>query len=287
LLTVDLAVGTFLPSFQNAERDPAGVITVQSSITLQQKNLGNTAADLTGGTPDNDDDNVFVEYFISSDDILDGADQSVGTFNLGLFDASLGPNGTRTATQFGAVRFTPAANANFLLVKIDSNNVLAETDENNNVEALDIRKPFVKTTGNGESTSLKKVKSMDPSLGFIDGESTDYNGGQIVAKFIDPQAKEFLQLFKNGKGAEQVRFSGGKLKVGGRIVGTVSGNKSSQITIDFTASIDQVEVQQVLRSIGYKLVSNDPATRNFSFQMTDPDARVSNTAVKKVNVFFE
>lgn len=287
LLTVDLTIGTYVPSFQDADRDEAGVVAVRGSIMLEQRNLGNTSADLTGGTPADETDNVVIQYFVSSDATLDGGDILVGEFNSGSFNTSISAGGSRTSTQISVINFTPGPSANFLLAKIDGTNVLAETDETNNVAVLDIRTPTILTTGNGSTVRVKKVTSLDPSLGFLDGESANYNGGQIAATFTDPQPKEFLQIFKNGRGSQLLKVSKNQLKIGGRVVGTVTGNKTSSLTVDFTADIDQFDVQRVLRSIGIKVLSDSPGERNFTFSIKDPDNRQSNVASKVVTIDFD
>lgn len=288
LPTVDLVFDILAPGItQNAVRDPSsGDVSTDATFFVKIDNAGNSTADLTNGTPDNDADNVFIHFFVSSDAILDGGDTFVGEFNMGLFNTSLNANGSTQFNIGDPMSIPISSNSNFIIGVVDATDVLAETNEINNVKFFDIRTPTLGITGAGNFTDKKKAKSIDPLLGFLDGDSANYNGGRIVASYVDAQTKEFLQVFRSGKGADKVKLSGTTLKVGNRVVGTVSGNKTSDLTIDFNGNLDQFDVQNILRSIGFRVRSDSPAERNFTFQLSDPDNHDSPVADKEVAILF-
>ncbi|MCA9099123.1 MAG: hypothetical protein KDA36_12085, partial [Planctomycetaceae bacterium] len=276
LPTVDLLLDFVTPGFsQNVVRDQFGAVTVNATFAVEIENAGNTAADLTGGTPDIDADNVFIDFFASSDDTLDGGDTFLGNFNIGLFNTSIGPGGSISFTIGDPFTVPIGPNSAFIIAKVDSTNALAETNETNNLKSVDIRTPTLGITGGGSFLDKKKSLSLDPFIGFLDGDSANYNGGRITVSFVDAQSKEFLQLFRSGKGADKVKLSGTTLKIGNRTVGTVTGNKTADMVIDFTGDLDQFDLQNVLRSIGYKVRSDSPGQRNFTIQLRDPDANDS------------
>ncbi len=266
----------------------SGEVSRDATFSVKIDNVGTTSADLTGGTPDDATDNVFIGFFASSNATLDGGDTFLGDFNVGTFFPTINAGGSQQVNIGNSFTLPIGSGSSFIIGKIDSNNVLTETSEINNFKVLDIQTPHVQFTGNGANNNGKqRVASVDPSVGFLDGNSVNYNGGQILANMTDAQDGEFLQIFRNGRGQDKVRAAGSQLKIGRRVVGTVTGNKTASLTIDFNADVDQVDVQRVLRSIGYKVVTDSPGTRNFTFQMKDPTTgTLSNLASKNVNIFF-
>lgn len=288
LPTVDLVFDILSPGFtQNAVRDPSsGDVSIDATFFVTISNVGNSTADLTNGTPNNDADNVFIHFFVSSDATLDGGDTLIGDFNLGLSNASLLANGSTQFNIGNSMSVPIGTDSRFIIGVVDATDVLVETNEVNNINSFDIQTPTLGITGAGNFTDKKKDTPIDPGLGFLDGDSVNYNGGRIVVSFVDAQDKEFLQIFRSGKGGDKVKLSGTTLKIGNRVVGTVSGNKTADLTIDFNGNLDQLDVQNVLRSIGFRVRSDIPAERNFTFQLTDPDAQDSPIADKNVIVDF-
>lgn len=285
LLTPDLEIESMEAGFlQEATRESNGDVTASLFIKMSRQNIGTTAVQLNGGTPDPSDD-VIIKFFLSADTVLSPADQLVGIAQL---TATFAPNGGGEDVSEETGEFTVKSIGNFIIAFIDADDIINESNESNNLFVMDIRTPAVRFTGAGSNNGGKsRVASVDPFVGFLDGNSVNYNGGQIQANMTNAQDGEFLQIFRNGRGPDKIKAAGTRLKIGRRIVGTVNGNKTDSLTIDFNADVDQVDVQRVLRSIGYKVVTDSPGTRNFTFQMKDPTTGIlSNLASKNVNINF-
>lgn len=289
LLTVDLTIGNIEIGFFNSlTPGPGDAVTINASIFSQKQNLGNTAADLRNGTPTDDSDNVIMQFFISSDNVLDGGDLLVGDHNLGAFNAQIAANSSIESTDLGAASFQPGPNANFIIAKIDATNVLAETNENNNVKAIDIRNVVLNVTGSGGQVTRKnRLFSVNPGMNFVDGNTTNYNTGRITASILAPQTKDALQFIKNGSGSERLKVSGSNLKLGNQVIATVTGNKSTGLEINFTADVDQSVVFRVLRNIGFKTRTDSPATRTINFELQEPQSGPTSTDQKVVNIDFQ
>lgn len=284
LLTPDLEIVSMEPGFlQEVTRETNGNNTASLFTKMFRRNIGTTAVQLNGGTPNDPSDDAIIKFFLSADTVLSPADQLVGTVSL---TATFAANGGGEDVSQNSGEFTVKSIGNFIIAFIDADDVINESNESNNLFVMDIRTPSVEITGAGGSNAGKKrVASVDPAIGFLDGNSVNYNGGQIQAEMTNAQAGEFLQIVRNGRGEEKIRAVGNQLKIGSRVVGTVTGNKTASLTIDFDADVDQVDVQRVLRSIGYKVVTDSPGTRNFTFQMKDPTTgNLSNLASKNVNI---
>lgn len=281
LLTPDLIIADMDPGFlQEATRESNGDITASLFTKMFRRNIGTTSVQLNGGTPDDPTDDVIVKFFLSADTVLSPADQLVGTVRL---TNTFAPNGGEDVSQ-EAGEFTVKSIGNFIIAFIDADNIIAESNESNNLFVMDIRTPSVQITGGGNNASTKRVATVDPAIGFLDGNNADYNGGKVEAKMLDAQAGEFLQITRNGRGDDKLKLSRNELKIGRRVIGTVTGNKTSDLTINFNGDADQVDVQRALRSIGFKVLTDTLPERNFSFQMTDPNGNVSNLATKDVNI---
>lgn len=283
LLTPDLEIVSMEPGFlQEVTRETNGDNTASLFTKMFRRNIGTTAVQLNSGTPDPNDD-VVIKFFLSADTVLSPADALVGSVRL---TATFAPNGGGEDVSQLAGEFTVKSIGNFIIAFIDANNIIAESNESNNLFVMDIRTPSVEITGvGGNNAGKKRVASVDPAIGFLDGNSANYNGGQIQASMTNAQAGEFLQIFRNGRGQDKIRAAGTQLKIGSRVVGTVTGNKTASLTIDFNADLDQVDVQRILRTIGYKVVTDSPGTRNFTFRMKDPTTGIlSNLASKNVNI---
>lgn len=283
LLTPDLEIVSMEPGFlQEVTRETNGDNTASLFTKMFRRNIGTTAVQLNGGTPGDSSDDVIIKFFLSADTVLSPADQLVGTVEL---TATFAPNGGGEDVSQLAGEFTVKSIGNYIIAFIDADNIIAESNESNNLFVMDIRTPSVEITGAGSNVTTKRVASVDPAIGFLDGNNTNYNGGKIEAKMLDAQSGEFLQITRNGRGDDKLKLSGNQLKIGRRVIGTVTGNKTDSLTINFNVDVDQVDVQRALRSIGFKVLSDTLPERNFSFQMTDPNGNVSNLATKEVDIF--
>ena len=102
-------------------------------------NVGSAPANLEGPTPA-DSDNVILQAYLSSDTIWNNAgDVPAGGTYVGHSPGSLAPHASRTGT-FTANFSGNIAQFNYLTLKVDFNNVVSESNENNNTAAVGVER---------------------------------------------------------------------------------------------------------------------------------------------------
>jgi hypothetical protein len=284
LMAADLSIttGSFLISPPN---DPS-TSTLTLNFTVTVKNNGDQNADLTG-LANTLNDNVILRLFASTNSTFDqNVDTQLGEFKIGEDGNTtvvLGPNQT---TQ---VEFTAEVTANpqnkFLLIQLDSTNLIAESNENNNIAAFDTKNPFIGTSPIPRTIKSKKTIAMDGFALALDLDNTELGGSQWQITQSNFQTGDVLSIKPTKLAAGKLKRVGDNLLVGKTTVGTFTGGlNGSSVTIAFGQTADRALVNGVIRALSFQSAKGAVGTRNFNLKFIDPDGNDSPTRQTTVNV---
>jgi|GEM_PF-2805912 len=135
----------------------------------------------------------------------------------------------------------------------------------------------VRFTENGNALALAAAATVS------DVDSPTFNGGKLVATIsTNADTGDTLSLI-NTAGA--VTTSGSNVLYNGATIGSFTFS-SNTLTINFTASVTQAQVQEVARAIGFSSSSDAPSilNRTVQFVLTDAEGNASNTGAVTVLV---
>jgi hypothetical protein len=130
------------------------------------------------------------------------------------------------------------------------------------------------------------VEDIESAYGMANSDSSlaSLAGGWLEVTFetvVD--AGDFLWISEQGTGSGEIGLSGTDVTYGGEVIGTVSGNGSSELRIDLNASANVESLQALARRIAFE--NYDPSastdTRTVQFQVNDGTTS-SNIATKGV-----
>lgn len=288
LPAVDLILST---ATINITGDPA-VGSNQYSISLlyKMKNLGTTPIDVTGVAGD-PSDNVRVQVYGSLDSTLDGGDTPAFSFDFDLVD-----NGSHLLNQndeAGAVlgtTFLARQTLNFLILKVDYNNAVTESNETNNTFVLNVQNPTLKEVAGTSNIGPKQIGTIHNDLTVRDLNTTNFLGGNFGITIDGAQAREKFFL-KDGVGAERLRIAGSKLKLGAQKIGTVtkvlpndSNGFQMSLQVEFTGDVSRDTLNRVLRNLSFKTTANSTGDRTAHIQVKDNLENFTNVIDRTIHV---
>lgn len=270
---------------------PAGSNLYNVTVSITLKNLGTTPIDLTNVAND-PTDNVNIQLYLSMDNVLDGGDSTA--FSGSHF--SLVDNGPHVIGQneewgVGSGRqFLARQTFNYLIFKVDYNDKVTESNENNNTLVVDAQ--AVKLLGGGGTVNAapKATVAIDTSLTVRDLNTVNFNGGNFGVLVDGAQVKDKF-LLKTGEGAERLRLAGKKLKLGATTIGTVTkviptaGNSfEMSLRVELTGEVSRDVLNRALRNLSFRPGAKSSGTRTVQFQVKDNLENFSEVAETTVQV---
>ncbi|MGE3313134.1 MAG: LamG-like jellyroll fold domain-containing protein, partial [Limisphaerales bacterium] len=95
---------------------------------------------------------------------------------------------------------------------------------------------------------------LDPLAVVADTDTSDLDGGVLTVRVLTGGAAgDRVELVAGGEGEDAVVLSDGEVRVGGRWVGTWSDGQGvgAELSVDLRAGSDALDVQRILRRVGY------------------------------------
>ena len=119
---------------------------------------------------------------------------------------------------------------------------------------------------------------------ITDGDSTDFNGGNLTVDIITNRSpsSDVLSIQNQGTGAGQIGVSGSTVTYGGVAIGTFSGGTgSSQLIITFNANANATSTRALIDAVRFDNTSSDPSSspRTLSFTVNDGDSSSNSATV--------
>jgi hypothetical protein len=141
----------------------------------------------------------------------------------------------------------------------------------------------IKVTPAPTTTPTGKRIAVDASALVQYQNSTNLKNTRVVFTIKEgAQAPDQLDLISNGKGTDQLKIAGGKLKLGKTALGTATGGKKGQpLTLTFNVDINVSLVQRVVRSVGFQTHKANRGIRQVEIQAIN-EANASNSSVTKI-----
>jgi hypothetical protein len=126
---------------------------------------------------------------------------------------------------------------------------------------------------------------ISETASISDPDTQNFASGRLRVRVSDnAQSTDRLVIVENGSVSTNASK---EILFGSQVIGGFSGGSgTSTLTITFNSSATLTRVRSVLRSIGFRSVSDNPSTsrRTISFQITDGDSGTSNSVTRRVNV---
>jgi len=228
------------------------------------------------------DGNTNATATLASDDRVSGDILTINYGTATFADSSIGTNKNVTISGI-SVTGTDAGNYTY------STSQVVQASITNNapvVTASSGTTPYLLTNAPTIIDGSIVVQDFESSYGIANSDSSlaSLNGGWLKVNFAASiDAGDFLWISEQGTGAGEIGLSGTDVTYGGTVIGTVSGNGSSELRIDLNASANVVSLQALARRIAFE--NYDPSastdTRTVQFQVNDGTTS-SNIATKGV-----
>lgn len=285
LPTTDLALGPLAILGATLSDNGSGQPIVSMTVSVEIENEGTTPIDLSNGTPDDFSDDVMIAFAPSADAVFDVGDTPFVNQSAALAfpgNMIIAPGTHKTFAVNGSFfQNVPIAG---IVGKVDVTNVVAEDDETNNTTVAYTGIPIVTTSPDPQPVLRRKLNAIDPGAGVYDGNSANFSDGRIFVKIDSPQSGDRLRLIANGSGPDRMKVSGINLMLGKKVIGTVLGNKTDNLTIhlDPTQNVGLLTVQRIMRNVGFQGTITTPRTRSIHFQVRDPNSNISDIVSKTV-----
>ncbi|TXI25698.1 MAG: DUF4347 domain-containing protein [Roseateles sp.] len=123
-----------------------------------------------------------------------------------------------------------------------------------------------------------------------DTDSTNFSGGNLTVQIITNYqsgtgAQDSLNIVNDGAGAGQIGISSNNVTYGGTTIGTVTGNGTGTLVVNFNAAATPTAVQALVRNIGFNHAGTNPLelVRTVQFRLNDGDS-VDNSANSNVSI---
>lgn len=282
LLAADLVIVGIQSQF-SASTTVANQYAAVFQVTL--KNQGTTAADLTG-QHFNLSDNVQIKAvftnagfdYVDSNPVLAGG--KVSGPDADSVSISLAPGAERTVSISGNFFGDPAFNA--FRLKVDTTNVVAESDESNNINGnvFSTYGPLVNLFRSTFVLAPGKSAVIAPSGSAIDFNSPLLGGSVLQVSISNAKPRDTLDFLKTTVNGDPLVRKGSLLKLGNVPVATVSGGKGGEpLTFSFLAAADSSVIANTLQHVTFKSKKSQPGNRIVNFKFTDPDGRIGTGAV--------
>ena len=271
---------------------PVGSNLYGVNLQFTVKNLGTTPIEMTGVAND-PSDNVKIQVYLSLDGVLDGGDPLafVGqTFSL-IDNGShlLGQN--QTGGLGAGKQFLARETFNFLIFKVDFDNQVTESNENNNTFVFDAQAVTLVGGGGVIFIGPKVTAPIDFTVRVRDLNTVNFVGGNFGVLISDAQPKEKLSMLQSGEGADRLRMTGKKLKLGGTTIGTVtkviptaSNSFEMSLRVDFTGEVSRNVLQRLMQNLSFRAGAKSTGVRTAKFQVKDNLENLSNTTERAIQV---
>jgi hypothetical protein len=156
-----------------------------------------------------------------------------------------------------------------------------------NVVPISGNQPPVITLPSGPATYVhnKKAIVVDPLALLTDVNLTSFPGGVLHVQVAGAAKQDILAIKSVGNKPGQIYWANGKIKFGGVVIATVSGNPHEKV-FTFNAHATEAAVQALLRSITFHTqgLRVPLGARQVQFQMGDGQGNVSTLVSTQVNV---
>ena len=198
-------------------------------------------------------------------------------------------HGTVTLNADGSFVYTPTAD----FTGIDSFTYRAnDGTANGNIATVTLtvgsvaEAPVITTSVSTTTTRRGRPVVIDPSVTVTDGDSPDFNGGNLriaIESGAGPRDKLFFK--RGGANRGRVNFFRGDLRIGRTVIGSMTGGtQGTPLRIEFNSNATIERVRTAMQSLYFKGTGNVQGARVISFQLTESGGVASNIATKTVNV---
>lgn len=148
-------------------------------------------------------------------------------------------------------------------------------------------KPVISLSGTTKYIENAAPTTLAPWAGVTDVDSPTFSGGKLtVAIAANANVNDRLGIRNDGKGAQQIGASGGKVTYEGTQIGTYSGGSgSTPLVVSLNSNASIVATRALVRAITFRTISENPTTavRSVTFVLNDGEAD-SDLVTKKVQV---
>lgn len=272
LPAVDLVITGFSWDFLPSQTNPNGYV---SHLEVTIKNAGTTTVDLAGNAHDLSD-NVVIDTAFSADTNFGNNDDSpTGSLTIAgpvtdNISFPLAPNQERSFLIVAEVPTMQGVGVNYFLFKVDTTNVVAESDETNNLAVEPISPGGLAPAFWGDfqhQISAGPPATVDPSVHFYALMLGDLNGSKVTVTNQTVKPGDTLGLRKTTYDGETLRRSGSLLKLGHEIVGGVEGGKKgADLQISFNQKVNVQMLNQVMKNVTLKAKKSQTGQRAIKFE---------------------
>lgn len=267
LPTVDLALAGVSFHFTPSQTTPN---TYLANFDFSITNNGTTTASLTGALF-NSSDNVHIRAVFSTDAVYgNGDDVQIGDVvfrgvSQDNTNISLAPGGHQTISMQGTVTANP--DNHYVLYKLDSTNVLSETNESNNVGSPQAGSAFnhIEFQPAGTQFTAGKTALLDFRSYVTDLLDTDYAGSTLTVALQGAKPGDLLNIQSEGV----IHRFGSLIQLNHKTVATVSGGKrGTLLTVTFKPDSDNLTVNAILENLTFKSKKSQPGDRTVDLTLT-------------------
>ncbi|SFJ41269.1 Ig-like domain-containing protein [Planctomicrobium piriforme] len=151
-------------------------------------------------------------------------------------------------------------------------------------------KPVVAGVSGSTSYTENAIATVLAASGVVIDLDSNLGGGSLLVRFNGfSEADDRLSLVSQGAAAGQIAVDGTAVLYEGGTIGTITstGVGGQSLLIQFLPGVSNAAVQQLLRSITYASVSENPATpqRRIEFVLTDSAGAAAATVARLMNVY--
>jgi len=289
LPAVDLIISAAAVNVQSDP--PLGSNQYIVSYQFTVKNLGTTPVDVNGVANDISD-NVLIRIYGSLDATLDNSDLPVFNFSHTLIDN--GPKvlaQNETAGIVGAQGFLARQTMNFWIFKVDNDDKISESNENNNTFAVNIQPPSMIEVMGTSNIGPKESGTIHNEVTVRDLNTTNFQGGNLGIVIDGAQAKDKFLPFKVGTGEDRLRLTGAKLKLGSKTIGTVTkvlpkadNGFQMSLQVEFTGEVSRDNLNRLIRNVRFRAAPTSTGNRTAHIQIKDNLENFSNVIDRTIHV---
>lgn len=270
-----LAADLTLASLSFVEVEPAGA-NVHIATTLFIGNSGDLGLIAN---------NVRLEGVLSTDPIFGNADDVL--LDLDFVDLNLIAGAAASGSISGNVTLAEYQEANFLLIRVDSDDAVNEDNEGNNGVLTGLPQlPTFNTSGGQTVGKTNRNVRVDPNITFTDTISQDFNGGSMhVSVENDAGDDNILSIKRTRTEAGVIRRKGNELRLGTTVIGTINGGTNTQpLVITFTSTVQADELELVASAVSLKGKKGVTGVRNVQFYVAEAEVVTGFIAEKQVSL---
>ncbi|MBE9211527.1 DUF4347 domain-containing protein [Plectonema cf. radiosum LEGE 06105] len=132
------------------------------------------------------------------------------------------------------------------------------------------------------------IQIIDANATLTDIDSPNFNNGSLTVKLASGSSQDDrLSIRNQGTQSNQINLENTTVKYGDLEIGTFSGGiGTTQLVINFNANATPAMVQELLRNITYRNLSDNPSAtlRTVEFIVSDGSGGVSEAVSKSINI---